>query len=249
MKKIVYILAVILLTGLSQGTVAAADYNANIYINNDLNPAAEIEYMIMDRVTVNGAYVVKGDVLDKPFIFNTGVKYYFFDIALQDYTNKGGPFAELSLTTTLLDTGDYSDLNIGGGYLQPLSEKIAFTIGGGYTYSRVEDHDFYIKAGLNFSLSDFFSEGPEDDRKAYLEKKYDWDEEMIEAVLNNEILKEMNEEQVRESLGEPERVVEGGENDYWIYESYDSEEGVLRQLIVFLEEEELTDWEVNEVEF
>lgn len=259
MKKMHYILIFTILASiLFQGT-AAAKLSGNIYLDDDLNPALGVEYLAMDRVTVNGAFVFSEDAFDKPFILETGIKYYFFDITLQDYTEGGGAFAEATLVTTILEEGNYSDLNLGAGYFQPISEKVGFSIGGGFTLSEVDDHDFYIKAGLNYSLSNLFSEDVEDDsseddegnkgdRRAYLEEKYDWEEDMVEAVLNQEVQQGMNTEQIRESLGEPDRIEERGDRDYWIYESFDSGEGKLRQLIVFIEAEELTDWEVNEVE-
>ena len=246
MRKTYFFLIVILLLTFLSMPVNASNIMMNIYVEENINPAIGIEYLVTDRFSVSGSYVIDEDIFNRPYVINTGLKYYFFDAGLYNYTEEGGPFAEVSTNTIISHSGTSNDINIGGGYFHPVFDNISLSATAGYKYCDLNGHAFHVRAGFNVSLLSMLT-GASIDRNEFLKRKYGWDDEIIEAVINREMKKGMTRKQLKESLGEPDRIEEGGGRDYWVYERFDPEEVKLRQILVFFDGERLERWEVNEI--
>lgn len=245
MKKINLAVVFLMLIIVVFTTGVKADFKTGVSKDRE-EIKLNFEY-VFDKYAIKLSPTIRDNFINQPKI-ELGGKYYL--------NNGKGFFSELSVTAEHLDVRTELDFHAGAGYSLQLPFLNSLFLNGkaGYSYTAQHESDYYMSAGLNFSISELFQSrfkqeaNRTDKRLSKLRKEYDnWNEEMIQYVAQEKIVRGMTKKQVQESWGQPERKYRKSEDHTsWVYEKWDEEDGKYRKLILNFAGEKLNHWSVTE---
>ncbi len=192
-------------------SLVRAEFKSGISLNQDEIDFKVIEYIYADNLSFH---------LSPSFNYNNisdsrikaGGRYYF------SYDNSF--YSEL--TSSLQYNAKSPKISTNIGYVKQLTNISSLSLSAGYSFAQDDDlTGTQINIGLNLSwsaISNRLNEWQQERKRQQLKENYNWEDEIITAILAGTIKPEMSKKQVEYSWGQPHRKYSSQNYQIWEYQ-------------------------------